>query len=93
MHNFLKENIDFLDNLCRYVKQIYDETDEKTTVRDMFEQSVRLAVCLTELGLKAGDMVVVVAIHLPLLLPVSIALQYLGVIVTYLNEATAEQSK
>lgn len=91
MNNVSKESVDFLDTLRCY--QIHDETDEKTTVRDMFEQSVRLAVCLTTLGLKAGDIVVVVAIHVPLLLPVSIALQYLGVVVTYLNEATAEQSK
>lgn len=58
----------------------------------MFERSVRLAVSFSEMKLKAGDAVVIVSRNIPLLMPVSVALQYLGVVITYLDESTVIQN-
>lgn len=58
----------------------------------MFEKSVRLAVIFSEVQLKAGDAVVIISRNVPLLMPVSVALQYLGVVVTYLDESTVIQN-
>lgn len=58
----------------------------------MYERSVRLAVSFSELQLKAGDAVVIVSRNIPLLMPVSVALQYLGVVITYLDESTVIQN-
>ncbi len=58
----------------------------------MYERSVRLAVIFSEIQLKAGDTVVIVSRNIPLLMPVSVALQYLGVVITYLDESTVIQN-
>ncbi|XP_037037347.1 probable 4-coumarate--CoA ligase 1 isoform X2 [Bradysia coprophila] len=74
------------------VIQIHHETDEKVTVADMHGRSIRLAVAFSEMQLKAGDAVVIVSRNIPLLMPVSVALQYLGVVITYLDESTVLQN-
>lgn len=58
----------------------------------MFERSVRLAVTFSAIQLKAGDTVVIVSRNIPSLMPVSVALQYLGVVTTYLDESTVIQN-
>lgn len=58
----------------------------------MYGRSIRLAVAFSRLHVKAGDAVVIISRNIPLLMPVSVALQYLGVVLVYLDESTVVQN-
>ncbi|XP_037039466.1 4-coumarate--CoA ligase-like 7 [Bradysia coprophila] len=68
------------------IVQIFHDTGEEMSVREMYLKSVRLGVRLQKAGVKPGDVVSIISQNCSVLTPLSVGLLAIGAIVSYLDE-------
>lgn len=67
------------------LSQIFYDTGEEMTVREMYLKSIRLGKRLQRMGVRPGDVVSIISQTSPIMTPLSVGLLAIGAIVSYLD--------
>lgn len=82
-HRILSHNWDII----KIVSQIFHETGEQTSVREMYLKIVRIGLRLQKAGIQPGDVVSIISQIYPITTPLLAAILAIGAIVSFLDDS------